>query len=641
MNRINRHWSMTFACLLGVGYLLTPTPTLAIDPFTLTAGASNQMGVGEPQIILMLKRDVGLSKARPIDAGWLERLALKAGIQLTWEGNTRTQGQIIGLPIGTSLSRAREAARAIRLETGVLWAEAEEARATPAVQAIANQAAQDQGEEISRFIVRLRGDRLSEELDTALLQKLVAAAGVELKVAGQTKLARILTLKPPLTLNRAKTLESALESLPEVIYADPDRRGDALQTGDITPNDPLFWRGWHLQGPYPLPDEYQGFPNGYAGAANVQSAWALTRGRNSVGVAVLDTGVLFDHPDLKRSLGRQKTRRGWDMITYMSAARDGNARDSNAQDEGTWVDAETGCPRPMAMTTSTWHGSHVAGLIAATTNNRKGVSGVNWKSKIVPVRVIGACGYVDSDLIDGILWAGGYRDIPGTRPNRIPVRIINMSLGGSGPCPDSLQESIDHVLSRGISITVAAGNDGRDVADAPPANCRGVISVAAVNHLGDRAYYSNFGTGITVAAPGGQQLWPIYDSEGKLVTQTELKAWGLWSSVNGSPGLPQTGQMSYAPLQGTSQATPVVSGVISLMLAADSKHRLTPALITEILQSSARPFPVRVPYLTQVGAGSFSWENTTLSECTTTLAGQCGAGIVDARAAVEAVLALP
>jgi serine protease len=417
----------------------------------------------------------------------------------------------------------------------------------------------------------------------------------------------------------------------------------------ITPNDPYFWNDWHLLGPFanvtpPEAVSPYGF-NGYLGAANVQAAWELNKGSASTGVAVVDSGILFDHPDLKRSLGRQKTKRGWDMVTSIALARDGNARDLNAQDEGDWVDAFTGCGN--ALSNSRWHGSHVAGIIAATTNNREGVSGINWRAKIVPVRVLGACGGNLSDIADGIFWAAGSKEVPGTRPNRTPVKVINLSIGGSGACPNAYQEAIDYALSKGISVVVSAGNDSKDVSLAWTANCRGVISVASVNHLGDLANYSNFGSSITVAAPGGQMSFSALSVDpvsGKAEPITlPAPQWGVWSTINSSLTTPDSGKMAYGPLQGTSMSAPVVSGVVSLMISADKKHKLTPALVKKILQDTANNFFTLTPTLTVISGSLppvFNWNNLVPSRCTTSLLGQCGVGVVDAKAAVKDVLEL-
>ena len=626
----------------GGALVLGMTCPFAQADGTFTSGSpSLTREFGDPRIVLMLNNHVGQESSSQIDLILLKSLSLKAGIELSWAGNTRTNGQILSVPIGVTLEQARQAAEKISLESRVLWAIAEQTQ--PKLKA-AIQSKQSTGEEITRFMVKLRNDDLSSDVNPALVAKLVAAAGVNLKVTDRATFARILTLEAPIDAEQAEAIEGSLEGLKEVIYADPERQGGARNDVSITPDDPLFWRDWHLLGPDPTLSN--GAANGYPGAANVQAAWELTEGSASIGVAVLDTGILFDHPDLKRSLGRQKKKRGWDMISNIAIARDGNARDPDPQDEGDWVDVGTGCGSYSEP--STWHGSHVTGIIAATTNNSEGVSGINWKAKIVPVRVIGPCGYQPADLLDGMLWASGHTKVPNTQPNRTPVSVISMSLNATsqGQCPDSFQEAIDFALSKGISVVVAAGNNN-SVANYPPANCRGVISVASVSPVGDKPLYSNYGSFITVAAPGGQQNWPVYDAKGNQGPSLKLEEWGVWSTINSSPTTPDLGKMTYGPMEGTSMATPVVSGVVSLMVSADKKHKLTPALVSKILQGTARPFPQQIPALIALqinpNTGSivrFDWNNPVPSLCTTSLLGQCGAGIVDAKAAVKAVVDL-
>ena len=595
--------------------------------------------IEKPRIVLMLQKDVGQEAPNPIDPDVLKQLSLKAGIDLAWEANTRSNGQILSMPFAVTVEQARQAAKVLTLESGVLWADVE-AGGTPvkSKSATAKNDIPDGTDGISRFIVKIRGDNLSSELDSGLLSTLVSATGLNLKVAYRTTSARILSLEEPISLERAKAAQNALEQLPEVVYADPDQRVNIQAVSTVTPNDPLFWRNWHLQGPNLALNPFPPYGyNGYGGAANVQAAWQVTKGSAATGVAVVDTGILFDHPDLKRSLGRQKNKRGWDMISVTAPARDGNARDSDAQDEGDWLDAAVGCNG--SLTSSSWHGSHVAGTIAATTNNGVGVSGVNWNARIVPVRVLGACGASDADLTDGIFWAAGNKEVPDTQPNRTPVKVINLSIGGPGACSSADQEAIDYALSKGISVVVSAGNDSIDVAGSEPANCNGVISVAALNQLGDLTDYSNYGKSVTLAAPGGQKEFDSLDKDPTNGEETPIELrldWGIWSTVNTSTTSPDKGEMSYGSMQGTSMAAPVVSGVVSLMYAADRKHKLTPGLVIKILQDTARQFIPTKPILV-LSSSLFNWSNQIPTLCTTDRLGECGAGVVDAKLAIMAV----
>jgi serine protease len=296
-------------------------------------------------------------------------------------------------------------------------------------------------------------------------------------------------------------------------------------------------------------------------------------------------------------------------VRRVALARDGDARDRNPKDEGDWVTAEMLKNREACkddkVQDSSWHGSHVAGTIAAATNNGIGVSGIDWYARLLPVRIMGACGSTGDDEYDGIYWAVGGKNVPGTEPNRYPAHVLNMSIGGESECADAEQAAIDYALAKNAVVVVAAGNDSKNAASSSPANCKGVITVAALDKNGDLAWYSNYGSVVAIAAPGGDT--------------SNVKADGILSTVNGSDRRPDPDRMAYENQQGTSMATPVVSGVISLMLAADSERKLTPQSIKSILQQTARPFPA--------GTKCASKKYKDL----------CGAGIVDAREAVNAV----
>jgi serine protease len=248
------------------------------------------------------------------------------------------------------------------------------------------------------------------------------------------------------------------------------------------------------------------------------------------------------------------------------------------------------------VTNSSWHGTHVAGTIGAASNNGVGVTGINWVSKILPVRVLGKCGGYTSDIIDGMRWAAGL-SVTGVPANSHPARAINISLGGSGACSAEQQTAINEIVAAGTVVVVAAGNSNTDASNFNPANCNNVITVAATNRSGYRSYYTNYGSVVEISAPGGDTS--SSDSNGVL------------STLNTGTQGPVAD--TYAYYQGTSMATPHVTGVASLVLSV--KPSLTPAQVLQVLQSTARAFPVG-------------------STCNTSI---CGAGIVDAAAAVHAV----
>ena len=306
---------------------------------------------------------------------------------------------------------------------------------------------------------------------------------------------------------------------------------------------------------------------------DLPAAWSITTGSTSVVIAVIDTGIR-PHVDLA---GR--TVAGYDFISDPTVANDGDGRDPDPSDPGDY-----GCG-----SNSSWHGTHVSGTIGAASNNGIGVTGVNWVSKILPARVLGVCGGYTSDIVDAMRWSAGMA-VSGVPTNANPARVENLSLGGSGSCSSTFQSAVDDVVAQGTVVVVAAGNDNADAANTQPASCNNVIAVAAINQQGGRASFSNFGSKVAIAAPGVSVL----------------------STLN--TGTTTPGADSYAYYSGTSMATPHVTGVASLILSQNPS--MTPAQVKALLQSTARTFPT--------GTGS---------DCTTAL---CGAGIVDAAAAVKA-----
>ncbi|HET7863571.1 MAG TPA: S8 family serine peptidase, partial [Burkholderiaceae bacterium] len=233
--------------------------------------------------------------------------------------------------------------------------------------------------------------------------------------------------------------------------------------------------------------------------------------------------------------------------------------------------------------------TQVAGLIGAATENGVGIAGTGWNVKVLPVRVLGRCGGSFTDISDAIIWASG-GTVSGVPANPTPARVINMSLGGTSSCPSTLQSAIDSARSRGTVVVVAAGNESANASTSAPANCNGVVVVAAVGRTGARASYSNFGSIVDLAAPGG-------DGSN-----------GIFSTLNAGATTP--GADSFASYQGTSMATPHVAAVAALMLSVNSA--LTPDDVEARLKSSARPFP---------------------ASCS-----QCGSGLLDASAAIDAAM---
>ena len=297
----------------------------------------------------------------------------------------------------------------------------------------------------------------------------------------------------------------------------------------FNPNDPHYVNSdlWGLNGTY---------------GVQAQKAWLVTRGNPEIVVAVLDTGSTV-HPDLKA-----QTVPGYDMIIDSVAAGDGDGRDSDPSDEGDWDDELE----------SSWHGTHIAGIINALGNNSLGVIGIAPNVKVQHVRVLGRGGGSDSDIVAGITWASGGR--VGSLPlNTTPARVINLSLGGEGVCPRQYQTAINYAISRGTVVVVAAGNDAIDALTTTPANCDGVITVAASNRYGQKASFSNYGEVVDIAAPG----------------------MSIKSTMNA--GDTRVGSPIYALKSGTSMAAPYVAGVVALMLSDDPS--LTPADVEDRIKS--------------------------------------------------------
>ncbi|MFC7842761.1 S8 family serine peptidase [Streptomyces sp. NPDC057382] len=361
---------------------------------------------------------------------------------------------------------------------------------------------------------------------------------------------------------------AAYRADPQVAYVVPDRLNKPTA---VTPNDTDYGKQWDL------------FES--TAGMNVPGAWDTTTG-SGVTVAVIDTGYVT-HSDLAANIVA-----GYDFISDTAVSVDGNGRDSNPADPGDWYNAGE-CGAGVPASTSSWHGTHVAGTIAAATNNGKGVAGVAYGAKVSPLRVLGKCGGYDSDIIDAITWASG-GSVSGVPANTNVAKVINMSLGGSGACTSATQSAINGAVSRGTTVVVAAGNENMNASNASPANCSGVITVAATNRAGSRASYSNYGSIVDISAPGGE-------------TRTTT-ANGILSTLNSGTKTPST--ENYAYYQGTSMATPHIAGLAALMKSANSA--LTPAQIESAIKTNARPLPG-------------------------TCSGGCGAGLADATKTVQAV----
>ncbi|MCF2908315.1 S8 family serine peptidase [Pseudoalteromonas sp. DL2-H2.2] len=428
----------------------------------------------------------------------------------------------------------------------------------------------------SNQLMSVSGADMSPAMMNSRAQSFVKNFKSKKKSSLQTKYVRkmalsnhhVMRVDKKLTPAEAQSLMQEMAATGNIEYIEVDQMLQPF----ATPNDPRYSDQWHY---------FEA-----AGGINAPAAWDKATG-DGVVVAVLDTGYR-PHADLSANI-----LPGYDMISDISVANDGGGRDSDARDPGDAVSANE-CGYTHSARDSSWHGTHVAGTVAAVSNNGEGVAGVAYDAKVVPVRVLGKCGGLTSDIADAIVWASG-GSVSGVPANANPADVINMSLGGSGACSSTTQNAINKARANGTTIVIAAGNDNDNSANYNPGNCSGIINVASVGRNGGRAYYSNYGSNIDVAAPGGAQSF-ANDPE------------GILSTYNAGSNTPSSD--SYAYSQGTSMAAPHVAGVAALIKQA--KPTATPDEVESILKNTTRSFP---------------------ATCTS-----CGTGIIDASAAVDAAL---
>ena len=417
----------------------------------------------------------------------------------------------------------------------------------------------------------------------------------------------------------ARTLAAQLVRDADVEYAEVDQRARR----SVLPNDPRFASvggngpavgQWYLKTPGGL----------VASSIDAVSAWDTTMGNANIVVAVLDTGVRPNHPDLAGKLIG-----GYDMVTDPLISNDGGGRDADPSDPGDWVSvAEAATPTfngcdPLP---SSWHGTQVAGIIGAATNNLDGMAGAGWNVRVLPVRVLGKCYGDTSDIVAAIRWAAGIA-VPGVPTNANPAKVINLSLGSSGPCSSSYRDAIAEANAAGAVVVVAAGNTAGLAANSP-ANCPGAIGVAGLRHSGTKVGFSDIGPELSIAAPGGNCvnasgacLYPILttaDSGNTVPVASIYTDGGANASV------------------GTSFSSPLVAATAALMFSAQAN--LTPAGLRSAIRASARPFPSSGAAPDANGnaiVACHAPDATEQLECYCT-ATTCGAGMLDAGAAVRA-----
>jgi serine protease len=468
----------------------------------------------------------------------------------------------------------------------------------------ASEPVQNEVAEIKQLIVKIR-QKASAESGRGAMSTAAEAAQIQSKMSAFSSIlgsnvtyvrtlgvgAWVVNLSQTVTPAMAKAMSSQIaRSDAQVEYAHPNFRLHE----QFVPNDPEYIKQWHYFAPT---------TNAISGI-NAPAAWDMTRGAG-VTVAVVDSGYARNfagvvHPDLASNY-----LAGYDFVSDAFLSLDGDGYDGDPLDPGTFsvpslcVDIP---PPPAAAATSTFHGTHVAGTIAALGDNGIGVTGVAFQAKILPTRVIGACGIINlADVADAIYWSAG-GSVPNVRPNYTPAKVINLSLRGVEVCSATMQNAISYATqSRGATVIAAAGNDnGMDVATITPANCNGVVAVAALDRLGKRTGYTNIGGGVSLSGPGG------------VTNNVRTNPNGVYSTVN--EGVTTPSSNGYAFYEGTSMAAPHVAGIAALMYSV--RPGLTSAEVKNMLRQSVRAF-------------------VSGSNCN---AGTCGAGMADAGRAVARAL---
>ena len=359
--------------------------------------------------------------------------------------------------------------------------------------------------------------------------------------------------------------------------------------------DPMYGSQWYLYSTFGI---------------QADRAWEITQGAATIVVAVIDTGLTV-HPDLAG-----QTVPGYDFIYSDQSSQDNQSDGLN----GSW-DSDPSDPGDYTQDyTSSWHGTHVAGIIAAAKNSI-GVVGVAPNVKIEPIRVLGSganeSAYQQtSDLIAAINWATGVK-VPGVPLNANPARVMNLSLGTSNPsgCDTETQGAFRTAWDKGVVAVTAAGNMQMEAAYSYPGNCFPTINVGATSVSGNQSYYSNYGPGVDFSAPGGDDsdaTGPATESQGMM-----LSTWNL--------GQTSPGAADYGLEEGTSMAAPVVAGVVALIFSL--RPELTSDDVYNVIKKTVRPF-----------ASGTTCAQTASQYGTQNGNSQCGAGIVDAAAAVKLAL---
>ena len=446
----------------------------------------------------------------------------------------------------------------------------------------------------------------------------------------------------------SRELASRLSRESDVEYAVPDQRRRRL----AAPNDPLYLAGPAVGGGAGGPVTGQWYLRAPAGevqsSLDAETAWNYTTGNSGIVVAVIDTGVRFDHPDLLRVAAGGNLLPGYDMISDVDTANDGDGRDADASDPGDWVTLDeirkVGGPFEDCSDTSegsSWHGTQISGLIGALTNNGRGMASVGRNVRVLPVRALGKCGGFDSDIIAGMRWAAGL-PVAGLPVNPTPARVLNLSLGGDGACEAAYRDALTEITALGAVVVASAGNSAGH-AVSTPANCPGVIAVGGLRHVGTKVGFSDLGSEIALSAPAGNCVDVGLGDPCRFPILTTSNAGATTPLTDAAGGSIYTDSFNYS--LGTSFSAPLVAGTAALMLSA--QPALAPSALRTLLRDTARPFPTTggdngdgtpVPQCTAPQFNGSTPVDQFQCYCTTAT---CGAGMLDAGAAVAAALGLP
>jgi len=399
------------------------------------------------------------------------------------------------------------------------------------------------------------------------------------------------------------------------------RADSAVETAEVDqrrfphalPNDPLFTGQWYEQAAQPA-------------GIDAVTAWDTTTGRSDVVIAELDTGVRYDHPDLLMASANGKLLPGYDFVSDPTIANDGDGRDADASDPGDFIstaDAATATFSGCTVENSSWHGTRVAGILGALSNNATGITGITWQPKILPVRVLGKCGGSDSDILDAMRWAAGLH-VNGIPDNIHPAQIINMSLGGTGACTAAEQTVINEVVATGVTLVISAGNEGGPVDS--PANCVGVAGIAGLRNVGTKVGFSSLGPEVALASPGGN-----------CVNASGACLFSIDTTINNGTTTPGTNGYTdqMFPNLGTSFSAPIVTGIAGLMISVNAN--LKPAQVIARLKEGAKTFPVSSDATILACHVPASATDLQTGECNCTTS-TCGAGMANAPGALKAAL---